>query len=42
MIPNHHKVTAAYNFGIGAGWAGWMPWREALKVRLMWAFLWPL
>lgn len=42
LLPNHHKITAAYNFGVGAGWAGWMPWREALKVRFMWAFVWPL
>ncbi len=42
LLPNHHKITAAYCYGTGAGWAGWMPRLEALKVRLLWASLLPL
>jgi predicted alpha/beta hydrolase len=42
LIPNHHKVTAAYCFGVGAGWTGWMHWLEAIKVQLLWSFILPL
>jgi predicted alpha/beta hydrolase len=35
LLPNHHKITSAYCFGTGAGWAGWMPRLEAFKVRLL-------
>lgn len=42
LLPNHHKITAAYCFGTGAGWAGWMPKTEALKVRLLWSCVLPL
>ena len=42
LLPNHHKITAAYCFGTGAGWAGWMPTREAIKVRLLWSCILPL
>lgn len=42
LLPNHHKITAAYCFGTGAGWAGWMPRIEAFKVRLLWMCILPL
>ncbi|WP_137819456.1 alpha/beta fold hydrolase [Pseudomonas sp. 2FG] len=42
LLPNHHKITAAYCFGTGAGWAGWMPALEAFKVRLLWSCILPL
>ena len=42
LLPNHHKITAAYCFGTGAGWAGWMPRLEAFKVRLLWSCVLPL
>lgn len=42
LLPNQHKITAAYCFGTGAGWAGWMPRFEAFKVRLLWACILPL
>lgn len=42
LLPNHHKIAAAYCFGTGAGWAGWMPKLEALKVRLLWSCILPL
>ncbi|MGF6401275.1 putative alpha/beta hydrolase [Pseudomonas frederiksbergensis] len=42
LLPNHHKITAAYCFGTGAGWTGWMPKFEAFKVRLLWSVILPL
>jgi predicted alpha/beta hydrolase len=42
LLPNHHKITAAYCFGTGAGWTGWMPRLEAFKVRLLWSCILPL
>lgn len=41
MLPNHQQVTAAYALGAGAGWHGWMPWYESLRVRFMWATVLP-
>ncbi|WP_260958051.1 alpha/beta hydrolase family protein [Pseudomonas citri] len=42
LLPNHHKITAAYCFGTGAGWAGWMPKAEARKVRFLWSCVLPV
>lgn len=28
LTPNHQKVTAMYCFGTGAGWHGYMPFKE--------------
>ena len=42
MLPNHDRLTASYSFGTGAGWAGWMPKAEALKVRLFWNVIMPV
>ncbi|WP_053144631.1 alpha/beta fold hydrolase [Pseudomonas sp. P97.38] len=42
LLPNHDRITAAYCFGTGAGWAGWMPRREAFKVRLLWTWVLPV
>lgn len=42
LLPNHDKITAFYCFGTGAGWAGYMPKLEALKVRLMWNVVFPI
>jgi predicted alpha/beta hydrolase len=36
LLPNHRKVAGLYTFATGAGWHGWMPRRESLRVRLMW------
>lgn len=41
LLPNHQKLAAAYTFGSGAGWAGWMSKAEALKVRFLWRFVLP-
>lgn len=42
LLPNHQKLTAVYCFGSGAGWAGWMPRIEAIKVRVLWTVVLPL
>ncbi|MEW6342009.1 MAG: alpha/beta fold hydrolase [Paraburkholderia sp.] len=36
LLPNHRKVAGLYTFATGAGWHGWMPRRESLRVRLLW------
>ena len=41
LLPNHACISACYSLGSGAGWAGWMPWPEALKVRLLWRWVLP-
>lgn len=41
LLPNHDRITAAYCFATGAGWAGWMPALEAAKVRLLWNVVLP-
>ena len=42
LLPNHHKVAKFYTFATGAGWHGWMPKSEQIKVLLMWKFIGPL
>ena len=42
LLPNHHKVAALYTFATGAGWHGWMPRLERLRVMLMWRVVGPL
>lgn len=42
LLPNHRKVARFYTFATGAGWHGWMPALEQLKVQVMWRFLGPL
>lgn len=42
LLPNHNKIKAFYTFGTGAGWHGWMPRGERLKVLLMWRVIGPL
>lgn len=41
LIPNHHKVTAMYCFGTGAGWHGYMPIKEKFKVQIIWNIVFP-
>ena len=41
LTQNHHKVEAMYCFGTGAGWAGYMPFREKFKVSVMWNIIFP-
>lgn len=42
LMSNHHKILAAYLFGTGAGWHGWMPWHEAIRVKAMWNVVLPV
>lgn len=42
LINNHQQLSAAYLFGLGAGWHGWMPRAEALKVWLLWHLVAPV
>ncbi|NHZ81161.1 alpha/beta fold hydrolase [Massilia sp. CCM 8695] len=42
LLPNHDKVDGLYTFATGAGWHGWMPPMERLRVLLMWRVLGPL
>jgi predicted alpha/beta hydrolase len=42
LLPNHHKASALYTFATGAGWHGWMPPAERLRVLFMWRLLGPL
>ncbi len=42
LLPHPEQVDAAYTFATGAGWHGWMPPLERLRVQLMWNVLGPL
>ncbi len=42
MLPNLEQVAGFYTFGTGAGWHGWMPPLERIKVLAMWHVLGPL
>lgn len=42
LLPNHRKVSGLYVFGTGAGWHGYMPFTEQLKVLTMWNTVLPL
>lgn len=41
LTRNHDKVTACYTFGTGAGWSGYMPLPERLKVDVIWNLVFP-
>lgn len=41
LTSNHHKVTAMYCFGTGAGWHGYMPLKEKIKVQVIWNIVFP-
>lgn len=42
LLPNHHKIAGFYVFGTGAGWHGYMPFVERLRVLTMWNVVFPL
>lgn len=42
LLPNHQRIARFYTFATGAGWAGWMPRLEGLRVRLLWKFVTPV
>lgn len=41
LVPNHDRVTGVYAFGAGAGWHGWMPRLERLRVLALWHLIGP-
>jgi len=41
-LPDPGLVRAAYTVGVGAGWSGWMPRSEALRVEAFWRVLGPV
>lgn len=41
LLPNHDRVARFYTFATGAGWHGWMPAAERLRVLAMWRVLGP-
>jgi predicted alpha/beta hydrolase len=42
QLPDLSLVNAAYVCGVGAGWHGWMPQPERMKVWIMWNVLGPV
>ncbi|MFA9217207.1 MAG: alpha/beta fold hydrolase [Sphingomonadaceae bacterium] len=42
LLPNSDKLSGYYTFATGAGWHGWMPPLERLRVWLMWHLIGPL
>ena len=41
LTRNHHKVSAMYCYGTGAGWHGFMPFKERIKVQVIWNIVFP-
>jgi predicted alpha/beta hydrolase len=42
LLPNAGRVARFYTYATGAGWHGWMPPAERLKVAFMWRIVGPL
>ncbi|WP_412769417.1 alpha/beta fold hydrolase [Ralstonia pseudosolanacearum] len=42
LLPNHRKVAGFCVFGTGAGWHGYMPLGERLRVLAMWNAVLPV
>jgi predicted alpha/beta hydrolase len=42
LMQNHQLVRKFYTFASGAGWSGYMPLTERLKVELLWKVLGPI
>lgn len=42
LLPQPERVAALYTFATGAGWHGWMPPLERLRVLAMWRLIGPL
>ncbi|THF62367.1 alpha/beta fold hydrolase [Pseudothauera nasutitermitis] len=42
LLPNHRKVAGCCIFGTGAGWHGYMPPGERLRVLAMWKVVLPV
>jgi predicted alpha/beta hydrolase len=42
LIPGNDRIQRFATFATGAGWDGWMPAMERLRVKLMWRVVGPL
>lgn len=42
LLPNHERVARFCTFATGAGWHGWMPPLERLRVLALWRVVGPL
>jgi predicted alpha/beta hydrolase len=42
LLPNHARLRACWTFATGAGWSGWMPRLERVRVHAMWNVMGPL
>ena len=42
LLPGHERVERLATFATGAGWHGWMPPLERLRVMLLWRVFGPL
>lgn len=42
LLPGHERVQRFITFATGAGWHGWMPPLERLRVLLMWRVMGPV
>jgi predicted alpha/beta hydrolase len=42
QLPDPNIVSAAYVCGVGAGWHGWMPQPERMKVWILWNLFGPI
>lgn len=42
LLPNTKSIKAAYFLGTGAGWSGYMPFIERIKVEILWKVLAPV
>lgn len=42
LLPNVARIARFYTFATGAGWHGWMPRSEQLRVHLLWHVIGPL
>lgn len=42
LLPDPNAVDGAYTFATGAGWHGWMPPLERLRVLFLWRVLGPV
>ncbi|WP_066271720.1 alpha/beta hydrolase family protein [Hydrogenophaga palleronii] len=42
LLPQQERIAGAWTFATGAGWHGWMPPGERLRVLFMWRVLGPV
>ena len=42
LLPQHQRIAGFYTFATGAGWHGWMPPLERLRVLAMWRLIGPV